>query len=289
MKKILATAFIIGNLYCTANATTINSPIYLPASKEIVSSLDVGYTKSNFDKANDTTLNTTKEDEFEKSWNLNVDAKYGLNNSISLNYGLNFDFDREIFETEESSKLTNIYVGITGRVIDKNLNKVDILFNFGGEVEKYWTYYHKNVVYSDLALRYGLDFDSYNVALSVGSKYTDSWKDHNKKIDSEFNFFTKLENEFIFSESVTMGLDFFYIYNPKNTYNNNGIEQSYKAFSEYGLNVDLNYAFDSNNYLGVYFCVIENNINQNYISGSSTLNYKDLTEYGAGIRLNTRF
>ncbi|HSQ98113.1 MAG TPA: hypothetical protein VLL98_05365 [Rickettsiales bacterium] len=290
MKKILTTAFVIGSLYGTAHAAVITSPIYMPTSGEAISTLDVGYTKSSFDKANNTTSNLAIEDEFEKSWNLNMDGKYGLNDSMSLNYGFDFDFNREMEKLDQSAKLTNVYVGLTGRVVDADANKLDILFNVGQQAEKYWLEYANDQMFADLAVRYGLDLDSYNMALSFGSKYTSEWKNDTAKIDDEFNFFAKLENEFIFTDSLTMGIDLFYTYNPKNTYNDGVDKQSYKSFSEYGLNIDLNYALNDNNYLGIYFGMTDNDIDQDFINDDGdTLNYKDLTEYNGGVRLTTRF
>jgi len=289
MKKILTTAFIIGSLYGTAQAATITSPIYMPEKGEATTSLNAGYTKSTFDKVEtDGVATSTKE--FEKSWNLGLNGKYGLNEKVSLNYGFDFDFKREMEKKDESAKLTNVYVGFTGRVIDAGVNKIDVLLNVGQEGDKYWIDYNADHSFANLGLRYGLDLDMYNVAVTVGSQYTNQYKANTAKIDSEYNFFAKLENELIFSDQFTMGLDLFYTYNPKNNYFDGEYNQSYKAFSEYGFNVDMNYALNENNYLGIYFGMSENNISQyEVVSSISQIDYRDLTEYNGGVKLTTKF
>ncbi|MDD2840465.1 MAG: hypothetical protein PHY80_05100 [Rickettsiales bacterium] len=284
MKKVLTTALVIGSLYGTAQAATITSPIYMPTTGEMITSLDVGYTKSTFDKVEVNGAQTGTR-EFEKSWNLNLNGEYGLNEKVSLNYGFDFDFNREMNKTDQSAKLTNAYIGFTGRVFDSDAYKLDVLFNVGQQAEKYWTNYDNDQTYANLALRYGLDLDMYNVAITVGSQYTNEYRYGTVKIDSEFNFFAKLENELIFTDKLTMGLDLLYTYNPKNNYKYSVYNDSYKAFSEYGINADLNYALDDNNYLGVYVGMLENNYNENNTGSQS----KDLTEYNGGVRLTTRF
>ncbi len=284
MKKILTTAFIIGSLYGTAQAATITSPIYMPTTGEATTSLDIGYTKSHFDRVEVGGVEDSKE--LERSWNVNLNGKYGLNEQISLNYGFDFDFSREIERIDQSSKLTNVYIGFTGRIIDSGANKFDILLNVGQQANKYWFYYTYDQMYANLGLRYGLDFDSYNVGITVGSQYTNEYKDGSEKIDSEFNFYAKLENEIIFTNEFTMGLDLFYTYNPRNDYGVSGLfKYHYKAFNEYGFNVDLNYALNDSNYLGVYFGMSENDFKED----SSGDIRKDLTEYNGGVRLTTRF
>lgn len=288
MKKILSTAFIIGSLYGTAQAATITSPIYMPSKGKATTSLNAGYTKSTFDKVEISGVETTKE--FEKSWNLNLNGNYGLNEKVALNYGFDFDFHREMEKKDESSKLTKAYVGFTGRLINSDANKIDILFNVGQEANKYWTDYSIDQTFANLGLRYGLDFSIYNVALTVGSQYTDQYKSDNSKIDSEFNFYTKLENEIIFTDEFTMGLDLFYTYNPKNNHFDGVDNQNYKAFSEYGFNIDYNYAINEDNYIGVYFGMLENNISQYIIlTSGSRQDYRNLTEYNGGIKLTTKF
>lgn len=288
MKKIVSTTFIIVSLYGTAKATTITSPIYMPSQGKTTTSLNIGYTKSTFDKVEIAGIETTKE--FEKSWNLNLNGNYGLNEKVSLNYGFDLDFHREMEKKEESSKLSKVYVGFTGRLINSNSNKIDILFNIGQEANKYWTDYRTDQTFANLGLRYGLDFNMYNVALTVGSQYTDRYRTDNSKIDSEFNFYTKLENEFIFTDEFTMGLDLFYTYNPKNNYFDGVDNQSFKAFSEYGFNVDFNYTINDDNYIGVYFGMLENNISQYVIlTSGSRQDYRNLTEYNGGIKLTTQF
>jgi len=295
MKKILTTAFVLGALYGTAQAATITSPIYMPTKGDNVSTLNIGYTKSSFDTATADGANT--KDDFEKSWDLGLNGGYGISDKLSLNYGFDLLFNREMRSiinnyqktTDKSSKLKNVYLGLTGRAVDADANKFDILFNVGQQAEKYWSSYNYDQNYASLAVRYGLDLGMYNMALSVGSKFVGQYQDDNEKIDSSFNYFAKLENELIFADNFTMGLDLFYNYTPKTSYNDGVQISKYKAFSEYGFNVDLNYALNDSNFLGLYFGMSDNNITQNYSNGGTDLHYEDLTEYNGGIKLTTKF
>lgn len=275
MKKVLSTALILGALYGTANAAHITSPTYLPEAGKILSNIKVGYTTSEFDK-----VPTGENDEKYKAGNIDLEGKLGLMDQLSLNYGFSFDFSRKERDEDMSAGFDNYYFGVTGRVIDAVENKLDIILNVGQED----SFFTRGQVYVDLALRYGLDLDMYNLGLSAKARYYNDTERDNNKYERDMAFTFALENEFIFTEDFTVGLDLFYTINGKVKYKEDGvlIERT-KSFDEYGFNIDANYAVAQDNFIGVYFGMAFSDMN--YLDEG----YKDPTEYNFGVKYVAQF
>lgn len=254
MKKILTTAVILGSLYGTANATVpITSPIFMPCRGDILMDLDVGYYQRK----------ATKGDKFKiaEGWQADLYGKVGVNDYIALNYDFDLRFLRkhEVYDVEfgvyeslkNNAKFENFSFGITGRVVNEEYNKFDIIFDLGQTTDIFGT---ETFPTADLALRYGLDLDYYNMGLSARTKYYVENKDgHDYKTKKEMDFGVLFENEFIISDYVTIGLDLSYdfIGKEKNTWYE--IEEQLDSYNQYGGRIDLNYEFVKNNYVGAYF------------------------------------
>lgn len=283
MKKVLSTALILGALYGTANAAPITSPIYMPEAGKILSTLNIGYTTSKFDKKPD-----GDSDKLEESWNIEAEGKFGIMDRIALNYGLNFDFARKIANEDESAKFTNFYVGVTGRVLDVNANKLDIILNVGQEEAPI---YSTDQVFVDLAVRYGLELDMYNLGFSIGGRFINDWESGKgatkDKLERGFAFTFKLENEFIFTERFTVGLDLFFNMNDDIKYKTLGAEQKWDSYNEYGFNLDGNFALGESNYIGAYFDMMVSDLEgPNDLVGQK---FKDPIEYRFGLRYTSQF
>lgn len=284
--KFLSTALILGALYGTANAAPITSPIYMPEQGKISTDLKVGFTKSKFDKKP-----TGQSDKLEESWNLDAEGKMGLTDEIALNYGFDFDFARKIRNGDKSAKFTDFYLGLTGRVVNAEDNKLDIILNVGQEEDTIISL--QDQVYAELAVRYGLDLDMYNLGLSVGGKYINDYENKDGdgitsyKIERDYLVSFKLENEFIFDE-FTVGLDLFYNINGDIKEKINGITTAkFGSYNEYGFNVDANYALtEDNNYVGLYFTMAQSDIKG---PKDSTQQYKEPTEYKFGLKFVSEF
>ena len=284
--KFLSTALILGALYGTANATSITSPIYMPEQGKISTDLKIGFTKSKFDKRPE-----GESDKFEESWNLDAEGKMGLTDGIALNYGFDFDFARKIRNGDKSAKFTDFYLGLTGRVVNTEDNKFDIILNVGQEEDTIISL--QDQVYAELAVRYGLDLDMYNLGLSVGGKYINDYEDKDGdgitsyKIERDYLVSFKLENEFIFNE-FTVGLDLFYNINGDIKEKTDGITiAKFGSYNEYGFNVDANYALtEDNNYVGLYFAMAQSDIKG---PKDSVQQYKEPTEYKFGLKFVSEF
>ena len=284
--KFLSTALILGALYGTANATSITSPIYMPEQGKISTDLKIGFTKSKFDKRPE-----GESDKFEESWNLDAEGKMGLTDGIALNYGFDFDFARKIKNGDKSAKFTDFYLGLTGRVVNTEDNKLDIILNVGQEEDTIISL--QDQVYAELAVRYGLDLDMYNLGLSVGGKYINDYEDKDGdgitsyKIERDYLVSFKLENEFIFNE-FTVGLDLFYNINGDIKEKTDGITTAkFGSYNEYGFNVDANYALtEDNNYVGLYFAMAQSDIKG---PKDSVQQYKEPTEYKFGLKFVSEF
>lgn len=276
MKKVLSTALILGALYGTANAAPLTSPIYMPEVGKVLSNLNVGYSMSKFDKKP-----TGESDKLQKGMNINLNGQVGIMDQLSMNYNFNFDVFRKLYDQDASAKFTDFYLGLTGRVVNGDANKFDVIFNIGQEESPYTESDH---VYTDLTARYGLDLDVYNLGLSAGVKYVNDYENGDLKIRRDWDIHFKVENEFIFTENFTMGLDMFY--NLMSQYkfkDKSGAIPDYKikAYDEYGFNVDANYGLNENNYVGVYFNMAFNDISND--------EYKDATNYKFGVRFTSQF
>lgn len=284
--KFLSTALILGALYGTANATSITSPIYMPEQGKISTDLKIGFTKSKFDKRPE-----GESDKFEESWNLDAEGKMGLTDGIALNYGFDFDFARKIRNGDKSAKFTDFYLGLTGRVMNTEDNKLDIILNVGQEEDTIISL--QDQVYAELAIRYGLDLDMYNLGFSVGGKYINDYEDKDGdgitsyKIERDYLVSFKLENEFIFNE-FTVGLDLFYNINGDIKEKTDGITTAkFGSYNEYGFNVDANYALtEDNNYVGLYFAMAQSDIKG---PKDSVQQYKEPTEYKFGLKFVSEF
>ncbi len=239
MKKFLSTAMVLGALYGTANAAPITSPIYMPEAGKILSNINVGYTMRNSDEDI-----TAGNDKMYSGVNLGAEGKIGVMDKLAINYGFNFDFVRKTLDEDSSAKFTNYYVGVTGRVVDAGTNKLDLILNVGQANDVFLS--SINRAYVEFGARYGLELDRYNLGFSVKGKYVnDQEKAGISGIDGGFDVAFALENEFIFTEDFTVGLDLAYAinddYEPADSYN---------VFS---FNIDANYALNQGNFIGVYY------------------------------------
>ena len=291
MKKILLITIIFGiALNCKVQGQTITSPIFMPKAKEIVTNLSIGYTTS---KLKDTPANTNKS--IEKSKNIILEGKYGATNTLSINYGLNFDFSRTMNNLEENTKFTNFYLGATGRIIDTNKHKLDIIFNIGQETNKLPIIINKEQIYKELFVRYGLNLDKYNMGLSLGGKSYNDYKEEDIntttlakekiKIQKNTDIIAKFENELILTKNFTLGLDLFY----KNSgaikiKAQNAPTEKTKSYSEYGFNIDTNYIITENAIVGFYFTKTLNNIKL-----WQDNNFKNQDTYKFGLKLISKF
>ena len=148
-------------------------------------------------------------------------------------------------------------------------------------------------VYDELAVRYGLDLDMYNLGLSVGGRYINDYENKDgdwitsHKIERDYLVSFKLENEFIFDE-FTVGLDLFYNINGDIKEKTNGITTAkFGSYNEYGFNVDANYALtEDNNYVGLYFTMAQSDIKG---PKDSAQQYKEPTEYKFGLKFVSEF
>lgn len=284
--KFLSTALILGALYGTANAAPITSPIYMPEQGKITTDLKVGFTKSKFDKRPE-----GESDKLEEAWNLDAEGKMGLTDEIALNYGFDFDFARKIRNGDKSAKFTDFYLGLTGRVFDSNDNKFDIILNVGQEEDTIVSL--QDQVYAELAVRYGLDLDMYNLGFSIGGRYINDYEDKESnnagsyKVERGYLVSFKLDNEFIFDE-FTVGLDLFFNMNGEIKEKTDGITTAkYSSYNEYGFNVDANYALtEDNNYVGLYFAMTQSDFKG---PKDSAEKYKEPTEYKFGLKFVSEF
>lgn len=280
MKKVLSTALILGALYGTANAAPINSPIYMPEAGKFLSTMDIGYTTSDFDK----TVPGLKDD-LERSWNINLDGKFGINDRLALNYGFDFDFARKIGGARQSAEFVNFYFGATARAYEMDAHKFDVILNVGQEEAMLYT---ENNVFVDLALRYGLELNSYNMGFSIGGRFFNDFRSEDYRLKKDFAFVVKFENEFIFSDSFTVGLDLYLNANGDIRNKVEGeVNTKIKSHQEYGFNIDANYALCQNNYIGAYFDMSMSNAKFD-VSSYGTI-AKDPIQYKFGLRYTTQF
>lgn len=292
MKKILTIACACAVLPTLASATPITSPIYLPQVGKILTDLSIGHTSLEFDEIpGDLDYNGS----IEKSWNITVNGAYGATDKISVNYGFDFDLSREIYDSDEmSAKFTNFYVGATSRVFDDGLNKVDFLFNVGQKDDVILA--NADQVYVNLAARYGLDLNAYNVGFTIGGKLYNNFKLPDVKGEREFGFYFKLENEIAFSEQIVTGLDLFYNSNGDITLTSvedsgdasETISDKIKSFGEYGVNADVNYNLNKDSLVGAYFTAMFSDIEYPLDDGASIFG-KDTKEYKFGLKFVSLF
>lgn len=277
--QFLSTALVLGALYGTANAATpITSPIYMPEDGKIATELKLGYTTSSYDKVPE-----GAGDEVEKSWNLDVDGKMGLSNKLALNFGFQFDIAPKYYDEDASEEFVNYYMGLTSKFYECNEHSMFVKLNVGQEKDLILT--NDQQVYVDLGLKYGLELNKYNMAFSLGGKYYHDVENGNDKLEKDYAFYAKLENEMIFDQ-MTIGLDLFYNWNGDGKTLNAGVEgDKYDSYNEYGFNVDANYALNQDAYVGAYFTMSLNDLE--YKEGTNT--YKDVTEYQFGLKMTSQF
>lgn len=267
MKKILSTAMILGALYGTANAAPVTSPIYMPEAGKILSNINLGYTTQQTDK------DIYNTDKLYSAINLGLEGKVGVMDGLSINYGFNFDFARKVLDEDSSAKFNNYYIGVTGRVVDVDANKLDLILNVGQADDTLLRDFlvgQSNRAYVEFGIRYGLDLDVYNLGLSVKGKYVNDVECVGTQgIDGGFDVAFALENEFIFTENFTMGLDLGY------SINKDYGDLDYNIFS---LNVDVNYALTQNNFIGIYYGMDLNDTD-----------YIEPTTYKFGLKFTSQF
>ena len=130
----------------------------------------------------------------------------------------------------------------------------------------------------------------YNLGFFVGGKYINDWQNgkgaDKEKLDRGYTFTVKLENEFIFTENFTVGLDLFFNANDKIKYTVAGAETKWNSYNEYGFNLDGNFALAENNYIGAYFDMAFSDLKG---PKTSTEKYKNPVEYKFGLRYTSQF
>ena len=135
--------------------------------------------------------------------------------------------------------------------------------------------------YADLALKYGMDLNNYNMAFSIGGKYYHDAEYTNTKLEKDYAFYAKLENEMIFNQ-MTVGLDLFYNLNGDGKFVDGVNVSKYDTYNEYGFNLDANYALNQDAYVGAYFTMSLNDLDNMDV-------YKDVTEYQFGLKMTSQF
>lgn len=273
--QFLSTALVLGALYGTANAATpITSPIYMPEQGKIATELNLGYTTSKYDKVPE-----GMDDELEKTWNIDLDAQMGLSNKLALNFGFQFDIAPEYHGKKASEEFTNYYVGLTSKFYECGKHKMFTTLNVGQEREIILS--GESQVYADLALKYGMDLNNYNMAFSIGGKYYHDAEYRDDKLEKDYAFYAKLENEMIFDQ-MTVGLDLFYNFNGDGKFVEGAVINKYDSYNEYGFNLDANYALNQDAYVGAYFTMSLNDLDNMDV-------YKDVTEYQFGLKMTSQF
>lgn len=255
MKKILFTIFLFCICATAAFSTPLSSPLYMPKPGQVFSDIRIGYEIANFNKITNAT-----SDELKKSWIFAINGKYGLFERLAIDYGATLNFERKIFNKNESASLVNYYFGFTSRFLDYTYNKFDLILNLGQEEYEYNPDYKQ--IFLRFGLKYNLDLKYYNLAISALGKYTNNYKKGNETLKRSMVYSLKMENEIIFTEIFTVGVDLFYTFFGKIKYNTaafpNGIIKSY---NEYGANLDLNVRVNSTDFISIYGSAIGNDIN----------------------------
>lgn len=303
--KVLSTALILGSLYGTANASvSLTSPLYQASKGELKTEVSVGYSKNMWNKAVNSGNSTLKN----KGGSLNLEGQYGLTDYIALNYGMAYDFTQQGYvyssaKYKTSPEFTDYYLGLTGKLYDCGKQKTYITLNIGQ---------NDNYIpddsgvsslpntYFDLALKYGLDLNNYNVALSIGGRYDMSYNEDltilgttvSTDIKSTRSIYGKLENELTFG-NLNLGLDLYYslnddknnmVYIPGDT-----ILASATSYNEYGINLNIDYALNNSTYLGLYGSLYKNDKETLLVSATSLQGNKREKGYTYGIKLTKSF
>ena len=178
-----------------------------------------------------------------------------------------------------SEEFTNYYVGLTSKFYECGKHKMFATLNVGQEREIILS--GESQVYADLALKYGMDLNNYNMAFSIGGKYYHDAEYTDTKLEKDYAFYAKLENEMIFNQ-MTVGLDLFYNLNGDGKLVNNLGVSKYDTYNEYGFNLDANYALNQDAYVGAYFTMSLNDLDNMDV-------YKDVTEYQFGLKMTSQF
>ena len=269
MKKFLTTAMVLGALYGTANAAPITSPIYMPEAGKILSNINLGYTSTIADDKDFKDIYNT--DEIYKAMSIDVDGLIGVNEKIAINYGFNFDFAKKVKEEDDSALFNDYYFGATFRAFEADVNKFDIILNFGQSLNLPSMNEYSRP-YAELGVRYGLELSNYNLGLSVKGRYVPELEiAGNKEADAGKDFMFALENEFILNDQFTIGLDLTY-----SIFDEDILDDSYNVF---GFNIDANYAVAENNYVGVYFGM----------DSYKDIDHVDPITYNCGVKYVTQF
>ena len=273
MKKFLSTAMVLGALYGTANAAPITSPIYMPEAGKILSNINFGYTMRRSDDDIEDVDTNFSTDKMYDGVNLGMEGKIGLMDNLAINYGLNFDFAAKSFDEKISSRFTNFYVGLTDRIINSGANKLDLILNVGQADDVFLS--DVNRAYVEFGVRDGLELDKYNLGFSIKGKYVIDYENSNEaSVDGGFDVAFALENEFIFTENFTVGLDL--------TYSLNDDYDDLNSYNVFGFNVDANYALNQNNFIGAYYGMDFNDASED------DLDIKPIT-YKFGLKFTSQF
>lgn len=281
MKKILTTAMVVGALYGTVNAAPITSPIYMPEAGKIVSSLDLGYTMRN---AEDKIFGgyTSDTDKMYSAININLEGQMGIMDTLAINYGFDFDFARKSKDESDSGKFVNYYFGVTGRVLDMGVNKLDVTLNVGQADDIFMSSISQ--AYADLEVRYGLELNEiYNMGFAINFEYVNGVEfSGTETFESGFNFGFTLENEFMIGEMFTIGLDLYYDLNDDYKHKKNYSD----SYNVYGGLIDVNYAINQENFVGLYFAMDFNDFD---LKDSDADAKMEPTTYEFGIKFTSQF
>lgn len=274
MKKIIYSFVALMVSSASLFAAPITSPIFMPNAGKILSNLEIGYIMANYDKK----LAGLSDDVY-KAWNVSLYGKFGIFDRLAINYDVDFDFSRKINREDNSAAFRNFGLGFTGRIVDTDVNKLDIILNAGQEEDVLIT--KNNYIYIDLLLKYGLGFKYYNLAVSAAARYNNRYRSGDVSADKYFDYTFALENEFIVSNVVTIGLDFSYQLASKIKLKDANSFNKIKSYNNYAVNVDLNYSIDANNYIGLFGDFVYSDVKYN--------DFKNQIIYNFGIRLTTQF
>lgn len=310
--KVLSTALILGSLYGTANASvSLTSPLYQASKGELKTEVSLGYTKNMWDKVSGLPgmpISTLEN----KGGNVNLEGQYGLTDYLALNYGVSYNLTQRgnvytLAKYKASPEFKNYYLGLTGKLYDCGKQKAYLTLNVGQNDNYMPSDFGVSTVpntYFDLSLKYGLDLNNYNVALSVGGIYDMSYtKDVSiageaisNKAKSTQALYTKLENEVKLGK-VNLGLDLYYLlqgskYNIVYMPGDDLLLSNANSYNEYGVSLTADYALNDGMYLGLYGSLYKNDKEELILdTGRGTGDIGGKKEYGYtyGVKLTKSF
>lgn len=290
MKKLLF-IILICLIYHTTLSTPITSPIYIPESGKILSNLNVGYDKFEFNNKKALT-----------SYKLSTNGLIGIFEILSLNYNVEYLFHTKnrILNGNISDSFNAYGIGLTFRTFKNDFNILDIILNVGKD--KLLILDTETTPFFNISLKYGLNFSHYNTALTFTTEFLDKYVQDLSNADfqkqnSMRNYILSFENEIIITNTFTIGLDFLYKWNDEinniNYSSNSQLLSFYKLKDNFTINTDLNYAINDNNYIALYYMFTSLKSKYNYLDSNNTSNnisnQTNIKYYSFGLKLTTYF